>query len=411
MFIGMLHYAAPPIVGGVEAVIAHHAAGLVAQGYRVEVIAGRGGRFHPQVQMIQVPLVDSRAPENQALKVKLDAGEFPQTGFNTAVSNLREVLLPYLKRYDALIVHNALTMPQNLPLTALLHQLATMGELPRLIAWHHDLAWHLPRYQNLLHPGYPWDLLRTPSANTVHVTVSATRRHALMDLMKLSETQVHVVPGGVDAFQYWGLDARISPLLNDLDVFNAEPVLLLPARLTRRKNVQFAIEVCSELRRYYARPVLIVTGPSDPHNPGDIAYFADLRQLVKDRDLQDNIWLLAERLDTPPSYEEVVMLYRSADAMILPSLSEGFGLPMLEAALMRLPIFCSDIPPLRETGDSEAFYFARDASPAEVADLIYERMTEDRAFRLRRRILNGYDWRQIVGTQLIPLLRGVDAGV
>jgi hypothetical protein len=40
--VAILHYAGPPIVGGVESTIYHHALALSHRGYQVEVVAGRG---------------------------------------------------------------------------------------------------------------------------------------------------------------------------------------------------------------------------------------------------------------------------------------------------------------------------------------------------------------------------------
>jgi len=40
--IAMLHYTCPPVVGGVEAVMADHARLFAARGYQVTVITGRG---------------------------------------------------------------------------------------------------------------------------------------------------------------------------------------------------------------------------------------------------------------------------------------------------------------------------------------------------------------------------------
>ena len=40
--IAILHYSAPPVVGGVEAVIQAHAQTFVQAGYPVTVVAGRG---------------------------------------------------------------------------------------------------------------------------------------------------------------------------------------------------------------------------------------------------------------------------------------------------------------------------------------------------------------------------------
>jgi glycosyltransferase involved in cell wall biosynthesis len=47
---------------------------------------------------------------------------------------------------------------------------------------------------------------------------------------------------------------------------------------------------------------------------------------------------------------EMVPLIRGARAMLLPSFAEGFGFPVIEALGLGLPVLCSDIPALRETG-------------------------------------------------------------
>jgi glycosyltransferase involved in cell wall biosynthesis len=50
-------------------------------------------------------------------------------------------------------------------------------------------------------------------------------------------------------------------------------------------------------------------------------------------------------------------LYRAASCFVLPSLAEGFGLPVLEAMARGTPVACSDIPPLREVAGDAAEYF------------------------------------------------------
>jgi glycosyltransferase involved in cell wall biosynthesis len=41
-------------------------------------------------------------------------------------------------------------------------------------------------------------------------------------------------------------------------------------------------------------------------------------------------------------------LYQQARALLFPSLYEGFGLPVLEAFMLRCPVIAADIPPVRE---------------------------------------------------------------
>jgi len=49
-------------------------------------------------------------------------------------------------------------------------------------------------------------------------------------------------------------------------------------------------------------------------------------------------------------------LYRAAAVVVLPSRAEGFGLPVIEAMACGVPIVCSDLPVLREVGNSTAIY-------------------------------------------------------
>ncbi|HEC21538.1 MAG TPA: glycosyltransferase, partial [Chloroflexi bacterium] len=224
-------------------------------------------------------------------------------------------------------------------------------------------------------------------------------------LFGLPENEVAVVPGGVDVYSFFRLDAPTQEIIQQVGLVDAEPWLLVPARITRRKNIELAIRVTAALReKTFSQVALIVTGPPGPHNPDNLNYFDELKALRDELSLNGAVHFLAEELGHSPSDEMMIALYYLADALLLPSYEEGFGLPILEAALVRLPIFCSDIAPLRELAGGRANYFSPTAKPEKIADLITRVLSADRAAMLRRRVLDRYDWRQIVHRYVEPLL-------
>lgn len=63
---------------------------------------------------------------------------------------------------------------------------------------------------------------------------------------------------------------------------------------------------------------------------------------------------------------ELAELYSRASALILPSLTEGFGLPLVEAMHFGIPVIASDIPIFREIGGDYPLYFEV-GSPSDLA--------------------------------------------
>ncbi|MGD9002168.1 MAG: hypothetical protein PVF04_05840, partial [Anaerolineae bacterium] len=77
--VAILHYTAPPVVGGVEAVIKAHVQALVEAGYSVTVIAGRGEAeaLRPKVEFIRVPKIDSQHPQIAGASSQLRESRMP----------------------------------------------------------------------------------------------------------------------------------------------------------------------------------------------------------------------------------------------------------------------------------------------------------------------------------------------
>ncbi len=404
--VGMLHYAGPPVVGGVEVTIYHHARLLAEKHYDVHVVVGRGEAFHPRVTVHRVPEVDSRHPDVLAVGKALARGEVPDA-FHALRDRLIERLRPLLAQLDAVIVHNAMTLHKNLPLTAALHQL-NEARVTAFLAWCHDFAWMDDLYLPELHPGYPWDLLRTAWPHVRYVVVSEHRRNQLARLLGLPPEAIAVVSPGVDVAEFLKLEPETRRLVAKLRLLEAEPLILLPARITRRKNIEFAIRVLGALVRHMRQAALVITGPPGPHNPTNIAYLNALRALRDELGVTDKVHFLYEHGegDAPLHVTDAMMsdFYQLADVLLFPSKREGFGIPVLEAGLARVPIFAADIPPVEESAGPWAYRFDPDGDPEAVAEAIVDRLAADPIYEMRRRVLRHYRWEIIIAERVEPLL-------
>ena len=373
-----------------------HVAALRDAGASVTIVAGRGGAAGRGIRVTRIGEADSRGPLVERDKEALMRGERrPQ--HDALVERLVTKLRPRLQTMDRIVVHNAMTMPMNLALTAALARLA--AEWPgRFIAWTHDIAAFDPRYDAYVHDGDPWQLIRRALPGVRYVTVSQERRAQLAKLTGLSQEKISVVTNGVDVGEVLGLSIAGARLVKKIGVNDADPLLLQPVRLTRRKRVEAAIDATAELRRRGRNAMLIVTGAMGPHDAKNRTYLAELAARAKK---VEGVKLLAA-MGIRIRYEQVVDLYALADVLVFPSESEGFGIPMLEAGLHRMPIVCSDIPALRETGGDDPIYVPPDASGAVIADAVEQALASP-VMSMRARALS-HAWPRVLRERVLPVI-------
>ncbi|MCD4655826.1 glycosyltransferase family 4 protein, partial [bacterium] len=109
------------------------------------------------------------------------------------------------------------------------------------------------------------------------------------------------------------------------------------------KNLAGLLTAWKNLSLLQDPPVLVLTGP-----PRQLM----IREYTESLGITDKIVLL----DRIPA-SNLPYLYHGAQALIMPSLAEGFGLPVAEAMVMQIPVVCSDIPVLREITGEHALFF------------------------------------------------------
>ncbi len=412
MKIAILHYSVPPVVGGVEAVIQAHTSLLLGVGYPVTLITGAGGKSAvPEgVELNLIPEMDSRHPQIIQASQQLETGEVPDN-FEALTASLERSLKVALEGIDQVIVHNVFTKQFNLPLTAALVRLLEQGRIRHCIAWCHDFTWTSTHSRSRVHPGYPWDLLRTQREDVTYVTVSRHRQTELAGLFQCTPERIHVVYDGVDPVDLYSLSEEGKVLVERLELGEADLILLMPVRITQAKNIEFALQVTASLKSKNIVPKLVITGPPDPHDPENMAYYQSLldlrRKLSVEKEAQF-VYSVGQPGESGYTIDILLVrqLYRACDTLFIPSHREGFGMPILEAGLIGMPIFSTEIPATEEIGGQDLIRFSADASPEQVAELILEWARNSPTQRLRQHVRKNFTWQAIFNHDILPLLTG-----
>ncbi|MBI9047015.1 MAG: glycosyltransferase family 4 protein [Anaerolineaceae bacterium] len=408
--IGIIHYSAPPVIGGVEAVIKAHTIEFLRAGYSTTVISGRGDQsaFPAKTNFISIPEIDSNHPEIQSINQHLESGSVPEN-FEELEQLLTNKLKPIVETLDHLIVHNVLTKHFNLPLTKALFNLNAQGSVKHLIAWCHDFTWTSSSSRSKVHEGDPWDLLRSKWANTFYITISRERQQTLADLLNCSETDIPVIYNGVNPKQLLGLSNTGWKIIQKLGMLSSDINLLMPVRVTKAKNIEFAIETAVSLKEKGVDSRFVLTGPPDPHDADSMKYFQSLVDYRNKLGVQKNFRFIFEsgpESGQPFTIDEQIVgdLYRISDMMFMPSHREGFGMPVLEAGLAGIPVLSREVPAANEIAASDAVIFTEETTSREVADIIIQLLKQTSTVRFRGKVRKEYTWQSIFENKVQPIL-------
>ena len=407
--VGLLHYTCPPIIGGVETILYEQAARLSARGYPITILSGRGGPLpDPKAaKLVIIPELDSRETAVSAVREALDSGRVP-TEFATLQADIRQRLSIELAELEVLIVHNALTLHFNLPLTAALWDLAGTSRA-RFISWVHDISWVNPIYRPWMHEGEPWDLLRRQHPRVRSIFVSTQRLQEWRELTGAALEATQVIPNGIDPAALLKLGPRATDLVARFGLISTDVVMLAPVRITKRKNLEWAIQAAAGVRASGRSVQLLITGPPGPHNPRSLEYVDELKRLTDELGLQESVrFLFEESLASGGNYAvdaaTLSDLYMLSDIVVLPSISEGFGLPLAEAAVFRVPVVCTDLPAFREVAPDGAMLVPAAAGSTAFTAAVLTAIESPPA-RLRRNVLGALSWDRLITERIEPLLR------
>ncbi|PSL25974.1 glycosyltransferase family 4 protein [Chitinophaga ginsengisoli] len=138
--------------------------------------------------------------------------------------------------------------------------------------------------------------------------------------------------------------------------------------IIERKNLMGILQAMLLLKAEVDLPLVILGGGS--------SYKNKVKAFAQKHDLSDRIIWLNEKARIADT--DVPVLYQGAEALIYPSIFEGFGIPILEALWSRTPVITSSGSCFGETAGDAALYI-NPLQPATIADAM-RRVLNEKSF-------------------------------
>ncbi len=217
----------------------------------------------------------------------------------------------------------------------------------------HDILWHQLQGLNVTTLPAPLYLIKQLGYRVVIKNAVSRARKIIvpsqavkLELVKhlgVLDNKITVTREGAAVLQL--TDARAHTNWNKYGT--TKPYLLYVGSLYPHKNVEMlvrAIKRFNDLNHQSKLKLVIVCGRS--------VFWEKFKKFVEEENASGYVNLVGHVSD-----EELSSLYKNAEVFVFPTLSEGFGLPGLEAMAAGAPVICSDIPVLREVYGNAALYF------------------------------------------------------
>jgi glycosyltransferase involved in cell wall biosynthesis len=151
--------------------------------------------------------------------------------------------------------------------------------------------------------------------------------------------------------------ARVCAIESPIPAWRGQPFLLSVAQHRRNKNIPLLIKAFARLLRrgqIDSGSMLIVVGMAGPET-------RHIRRLIFALGLSRRVHLLEGLSDS-----ELQWCYERCEALVAPSITEGFGLPVAEALLTGGRVVCSDIAAFHEVGGEYCRYVSLDGNAEEM---------------------------------------------
>lgn len=237
----------------------------------------------------------------------------------------------------------------------------------------HDVAWRTfpAMYHWIDRQLYEWKYGRSCQDATRVIAISESTKRDVMRFYHVPEERIEVIYQPVQQLYYQPLDqeevaqviARNLPSL-------PKDFILYVGSINSRKNLLAAVEALA-LIPADQRPFLLAIG-----NGGEYRQKVEAR--IHELHLEPYVHIESEMHDSVA----LQALYAQAQAFVYPSFYEGFGLPVVEAALQHTPVITTTVSSLPEAAGPDACLIdPHDKEAVAAIAHYYERLTGDASYR------------------------------
>ena len=217
-------------------------------------------------------------------------------------------------------------------------------------------------------------LLRLAPRADLTLTASESERRELLALAPMDPARVVAIHHGVEHDRFFPPSDRERVRAEVRERFDIRGrFVLYVSNHQKKKNTERLVRAFARVAQSDRDVSLVLTGWHTPR-------FQSIRDLIVQLNLESRVRVLGHVAD-----EAIPTLYQAADVFTLPSLHEGFGLPILEAMACGTPVVTSNTYALPEVaGDAAELVDPYDVDA--IADAIVGVLTDARrADELRRR--------------------------
>lgn len=222
-----------------------------------------------------------------------------------------------------------------------------------------------------------------------HHIIAPTEREKkeLIQRYGASSEKISVVPCGVNLEQFKILDkAQARQYLS----FDSDKIILFVGRIDPLKGIDKLIKALSYLRHIPKLRLVVIGGGK--HSQPEIE---QLQKLALNLKIQDSVTFLGL-----VKHEQLPYFYNAADACVVPSYYESFGLVALESLACGTPVVATDVGNHKSViRQGETGYVIRDNVPHRLADkiaLLLSRPSADtKSAQLIRATVSKFSWSNI----------------